>query len=207
MVACVTSNNARGTGSHDRNTEDRHAVGPAPDGAPLGLRLLQVGYGAPFAISAGSGAIVERLLGGKRPRNLAAFHLIAEGSCWVDCAGSGRIALKQGDVIMMPFGELHTLGSGEAPVVPAADLVEAHTREGVVTSLRHGGDGPTTVVVCGFVQSGDVFSNPVFRGLPPMMVERTAEEPVTFAARLHRPPSSWPRSRRCSPAAARCWAA
>ena len=136
-------------------------------------------YGAPFAISAGSGAIVERLLGGKRPRNLAAFHLIAEGSCWVDCAGSGRIELKQGDVIMMPFGEMHTLGSGDAPVVPAADLVEAHTREGVITSLRHGGDGPTTVVVCGFVQSGDVFSNPIFRGLPHMMVERTSEEPVT----------------------------
>src|SRR3954470_5377656 len=48
-------------------------------------------YGAPFAISTGAHAIVEQLLGGKRPRNLAAFHLIAEGGCWIDCPGSGRV--------------------------------------------------------------------------------------------------------------------
>ena len=136
-------------------------------------------YGAPFAISAGSGAIVERLLGGKRPRNLAAFHLIAEGGCWIDCPGSGRIALKQGDIVMLPFGDEHIMGQGEAPAVPATALIAAHSREGVVTAMRHGGAGETTTIVCGFVQSGDVFSNPIFRGLPRIVVERTADEPVT----------------------------
>jgi AraC-like DNA-binding protein len=136
-------------------------------------------YGAPFAISAGSGAIVERVLGGKRPRNLAAFHLIAEGGCWIDCPDSGRIELKQGDIVMLPFGDEHVMGQGEAPIVPATELVAAHSREGVVTAMRHGGAGETTTIVCGFVQSGDVFSSPIFRGLPRIMVERTADEPVT----------------------------
>jgi AraC-like DNA-binding protein len=48
-----------------------------------------------------------------------------------------------------------------------------------MTPLRHGGDGEVTTVVCGFVQSGDLFFNPVFRDLPSLLIERTAQEPVT----------------------------
>jgi AraC-like DNA-binding protein len=81
---------------------------------------------------------------------------------------------------MLPFGDYHELRNGDAAVVPSADLVQAQAKEiGVVTALRHGGGGETTTVVCGFVHSGDLFFNPVFKRLPPLIVERTAGEPVT----------------------------
>jgi len=136
-------------------------------------------FAAPFAITTSGQAIINRLFGGKSPSDLSGFHLVAEGRCWLDCPGSPRIELQQGDIVMFPFGDSHQLGNGEAPVVPVSALVEAQYREGVISTLRHGGDGETTTIVCGFVQSGGLFSNPIFRGLPPVLVERTAEEPVT----------------------------
>ena len=62
----------------------------------------------------------------------------------------------------------------------ARSTLLAQSREGVMTAVtRHGGDGDLTTIVCGFVQSGDLFFNPVFRDLPSLLIERTAQEPVT----------------------------
>ncbi|HEY4163721.1 MAG TPA: AraC family transcriptional regulator [Dongiaceae bacterium] len=135
-------------------------------------------FGAPFAV-ASTGRTIERLLSNARPRHVTAFHLITHGRCWLDRPGHGRIALSQGDIVMLPFGDYHELGNGDAPIVPTTELVEAQAKEGVITSMRHGGDGESTTIVCGFVQSGDLFFNPVFRSLPRLFVEHTAGEPVT----------------------------
>jgi len=136
-------------------------------------------FAAPFAISTGAEAIIARLFGGNRPGDITAFHLVSEGCCWVNTPDSGRIELQRGDVVMFPFGDQHELGNGEAPVMPVSVLVEAQCREGVISALRYGGDGEATTIVCGFVQSGSLFSNPIFQGLPAVLIERTAEEPVT----------------------------
>lgn len=134
--------------------------------------------GAPFVLGSEGCTLVERLLGGLRPRHITVFHLVAEGKCWLDRPGYERVLLEKGDVMMLPFGDYHELGSGEAPVVAASSLA-MQLREGVMMPMRHGGDGERTTLVCGFVQSGDLFFNPVFRDLPSLLVERTAQEPVT----------------------------
>ncbi len=136
-------------------------------------------FGAPFAVGSCGGAGIPGLLGGSRPKHATAFHLVAEGRCWLDVPGRGRVELVQGDVMMLPFGDYHELGNGEAPVVPSKELVAAQSREGVCSAGRHGGAGETTTIVCGFVQSGDLFFNPVFKDLPPLLVEHSAGEPMT----------------------------
>ena len=136
--------------------------------------------GAPFAISAAGRDTVERLLACDRRTQITAFHLIAEGTCAIDRPGQGHDALQAGDIVMLPFGDYHELRNGDAPLVPSADLVAAAGgREGMVTAIPHGGEGARTTIVCGFVQSGDLFFNPIFRGLPPLIVEHTVREPVT----------------------------
>jgi len=138
------------------------------------------GMGAPFAICATGRDSVERLLNCGRTRQITAFHMIAEGRCTIDRPGFPGTELTQGDIVMLPFGDYHELRNGDAPLVSAVDLVEAHAKEeGVVASIRHGGDGERTVIVCGFVHSGDLFFNPVFKTLPPLIVEHTASESVT----------------------------
>jgi AraC-like DNA-binding protein len=145
-----------------------------------GSVFFKADYGAPFTVSSDGRAAVEEMLGGSRPRHISVFHLVAEGQCWLDRPGYERVLLSKGDVMMLPFGGYHELGNGAgAPVVNAASLI-AQLREGVMTAVaRHGGDGDQTTVVCGFVQSGDLFFNPVFRDLPSLLIERTAQEPVT----------------------------
>lgn len=135
-------------------------------------------FGAPFAVvSYGQPPMPP----GKRAtrQHGTIFHLIAEGGCWLEVPGRPRIELGQGDVMLLPFGDQHMFGSGEAEPIPADDLAHAYLKEGVVTTMRHGGPGARTTIVCGYVQSGDLFFNPIFREMPALLVERTEGEPVT----------------------------
>ncbi len=143
-----------------------------------GSVFFKADYGAPFAIGSDGRATVVELLGGQRPRHITVFHLVAEGQCWLDRRGYERVLLSKGDVMMLPFGDYHELGNGEAPVIAASGLA-VQTREGVAMPKHVGGEGERTTIVCGFVQSGDLFFNPVFRDLPSLLIERTAREPVT----------------------------
>ncbi len=134
-------------------------------------------FGAPFAVRSegqphGPGQRVSRQHG-------TIFHLIADGHCWLDVQGSDCVHLQRGDAMLLPFGDPHIFWRGDAEPVPADDLTHAHLKEGVVTTMRHGGGGEVTTIVCGYVQSGDLFLNPIFREMPPLLVERTEGEPVT----------------------------
>ena len=169
-------------------TPDTGPLTPASDLLSDLLRVVRLAgsvffkadYGAPFAVSSDGLTAVEELLGGVRPRHVTVFHLVAEGRCWLDRQGYERVLLSKGDVMMLPFGDYHELGNGGGAAVVSAATLAAQSREGVMApAMRHGGDGDFTTIVCGFVQSGDLFFNPVFRDLPSLLIERTAQEPVT----------------------------
>lgn len=135
-------------------------------------------FGAPFAVVSRGQPPMEPARRLSREHGTI-FHLIAEGGCWLDVPGRARIQLERGDVMLLPFGDSHMFGSGEAEPFPSDDLAHAYLKEGVVTTMRHGGPGAITTIVCGYVQSGDLFFNPIFREMPPLLVERTESEPVT----------------------------
>src|SRR5881409_2387084 len=45
---------------------------------------------------------------------LILFHIVARGSCWVSVASGERHRANQGDVIVLPYGDHHTI-SGDTP--------------------------------------------------------------------------------------------
>ena len=102
---------------------------------------------------------------------IISFHLITEGRCWAmlpDDRG-GALQVDAGDVIVVPRGETHLLGSSTnlspefmAPLL--ANQVEA--RPGEVMTLAYGGDGALTQMVCGFLAAQDVWRNPLLSALP-----------------------------------------
>ena len=57
---------------------------------------------------------------------LILFHIVAQGSCWVATTGGDRHWTHEGDVIVLPYGDQHTMG-GEAPAesVPIVSLLDA----------------------------------------------------------------------------------
>jgi AraC-like DNA-binding protein len=103
---------------------------------------------------------------------LILFHIVARGSCWVAAADGERHWAAEGDVIVLPYGDEHTIG-GEAPaeVVPILALLDAPPWA-TMPHLRHGGGGERTDLVCGYLHSEDPLFDPAMRVFPPAFVVR-----------------------------------
>ena len=105
-------------------------------------------------------------------QRLILFHIVARGSCWVAAADGERHWAAKGDVIVLPYGDQHTIG-GEAPadVVPILALLDAPPWA-TMPHLRHGGGGDRTDLVCGYLHSEDPLFDPAMRVFPPAFVVR-----------------------------------
>ena len=103
--------------------------------------------------------------------NVVSFHLVTEGRCWAMLPGdpASTLQVEAGDVIVVPQGETHVLGSSTdllpeflAPIL--ANHVQA--KPGEVMTLVHGGGGELTRMVCGFLSMQDSSRNPLLSALP-----------------------------------------
>ena len=105
-------------------------------------------------------------------QRLILFHIVARGSCWVAAADGERHWAAEGDVIVLPYGDQHTIG-GAAPadVVPIMALLDPPPWE-TMPHLRHGGGGDRTDLVCGYLHSEDPLFDPAMRVFPPAFVVR-----------------------------------
>lgn len=101
---------------------------------------------------------------------LILFHIVATGSCWVAESGGERHWAHAGDVIVLPYGDRHLLGSdGARESVPIRNLL-APLPWSDLPLLRHGGGGARTELVCGYLYSEDPLFDPAMRALPPAFV-------------------------------------
>ena len=102
---------------------------------------------------------------------VVSFHFVTEGSCWAMLPHDRGSALRvdAGDLIVVPQGETHVLGSSTellpeslAPLL--ANQVE--TTPGEVMTLAYGGGGAGSRMVCGFLAVQDIWRNPLLSALP-----------------------------------------
>lgn len=106
-----------------------------------------------------------------RSDRVVSYHHIAEGSCWARLADDehSAIRLEAGEVLVVPRGDAHLLGSdlGLEPT-PSAPLLAEHleTHAGEVMRIVYGGGGAPTRIVCGFLTCDEVLSNPLLAALP-----------------------------------------
>jgi AraC-like DNA-binding protein len=102
---------------------------------------------------------------------VVSYHLVVDGQCQA-CLGADRsriIHVQRGDLLVVPQGEEHLLGSSlELAPVPAATVLAAHIEAspGEVMRIVHGGEGPLTRIICGFLTCDGVLSNPLLASLP-----------------------------------------
>jgi AraC-like DNA-binding protein len=124
----------------------------------------------PFAFESTPLALADALHPGAE--RVALFHIVAHGSCWVSGASGDRHWARQGDVIVLPYGDRHTIG-GEmaAESVSILSLLDPLPWTDLPL-LRHGGGGGRTDLVCGYLYSEDPLFNPDLRALPPVFVVR-----------------------------------
>jgi AraC-like DNA-binding protein len=166
------------TGATDRaaTTSSTPSLPDPFDSALRRLRLdgaifLRAEYREPWAYQSLSGPDTAALLRPGTDR-VVLFHLVSTGTCWVQVEGQERHWATAGDVIVLPYGDQHTMGGvGESAVVPLTTFLAPPpwTRMPV---LRHGEGGDRTDVVCGYLHSDDVLFDPALRVFPPAFVVR-----------------------------------
>jgi len=77
----------------------------------------------PWCLASPASSVLAPLLAGRR-EHVIIYHLLCEGSAWVQVEGHGRLELSAGDLVTFPHGHGHVLGSGRsvAPIDAAAAL-------------------------------------------------------------------------------------
>jgi AraC-like DNA-binding protein len=106
-----------------------------------------------------------------RSERVVSFHLITEGHCWARLADDSNLAISvaAGELLVVPQGEAHIFGSAlDLPPEQAAPLLASQFEKapGQVMKLQYGGNGPRTLIVCGFLACDDALSNPLLSSLP-----------------------------------------
>src|SRR5262245_49218147 len=106
------------------------------------------------------------------------FDIVAAGECWIQTGDDERIWAREGDVIVLPYGEQHSVGGATAaPVVPILNLLDPPPWQ-TMPVLRHGTGGNRTDIVCGYLHSEHPLFNPALRALPSAFVVRPPEGPA-----------------------------
>ena len=101
---------------------------------------------------------------------LALFHLVTDGACWIELDEGERHHAVRGDVIVLPYGDQHTMGGkSKADVVPIASLLDPvpWTQFPVI---RYGAGGSRTDVICGYFDANGPLFDPSLQALPPVFV-------------------------------------
>jgi hypothetical protein len=74
-----------------------------------GAVLFRADFCAPWDVSSpDSGGIAEMLMPGAG--RLVLFHVITGGECWAEVEGEPRVNLREGDVVVFPYGDAHVMG-------------------------------------------------------------------------------------------------
>ena len=98
--------------------------------------------------------------------NVAKFHLVLEGACWLHPDGGGPMRLAAGDLVILSRGERHTMRDDlGSPVLGLDMLIAGHPLDDQAR-LCCGGDGPLTRLLCGGFSLGGTIPAPLLAMLP-----------------------------------------
>jgi len=107
--------------------------------------------------------------------DLAHFHAIERGRCWLERPQAPPFALCAGDLLVLARGGPYQLADQPGRAGTPLEEVVPGASDGRYTSVRHGGDGPTSVIVCGSFGFDHAGGHPVLPLLPDVLHQRAGE--------------------------------
>jgi AraC-like DNA-binding protein len=93
------------------------------------------------------------------------FHHISEGTAYVR-VGEETTPLTAGDIVMIPHGDPHVMGSGLGGTVIDGAKAMPDLMSGELFLAQFGGGGENTGLVCGYLACDGELIKPVLAGLP-----------------------------------------
>jgi AraC-like DNA-binding protein len=138
-----------------------------------GAVFLDAEFGAPWCIGAPSGVelCTEHM---PHAQHVVIYHLVSEGACEVALDGFAPRTARTGDLVIIPSGEKHSLGSDLSR--PRARLLVRRGPDDV-PQVRHGGDGARTRMVCGYLACDSGLFDTILAALPRVMIVDMREGP------------------------------
>jgi AraC-like DNA-binding protein len=116
-------------------------------------------------------------------RDVGSFHMVVDGGGWLEVDGlEGPIALRPGDLAVLPHGSAHWVKDAPATKAPALTSILAR-HEVIDGELRFGGDhGPPTEIVCGVFALEGGPRTPWMSRLPPVVLSAARRAPDDWRA-------------------------
>ena len=141
-----------------------------------GAVFLDAEFTAPWCIGEPTGVemCVEHL---PQAQHVVIYHLVTRGSCEVALAGEPPRSAQVGDLIIIPGGEVHSLGSDlSRPRADGARLIVKRSPD-EAPHVRHGGGGEMTRIVCGYLACESSLFSTILATLPHLMVVNMGNGP------------------------------
>ena len=141
-----------------------------------GAVFMDAEFTEPWCIGEPSGVdvCIEQL---PNAQHVVIYHLVTEGRCEASVPGAPAVSARGGDLIVIPGGEAHSLGSDLArTAVPGGRLVVQRSPD-EVPQVRYGGGGEVTRMVCGYLACDSSLFDTVLRALPRVMLVNMREGP------------------------------
>jgi AraC-like DNA-binding protein len=119
-----------------------------------------------------------------RAEQVASYHLVTAGSCWVQLADqpTSAMQLNAGELLVVPQGESHVMGSDlRLPSVATGPLLadQLSATPGEVLKICYGGGGESTRLICGFFACNETIGHPLLASLPRIFKVDMRDDPRT----------------------------
>jgi len=110
----------------------------------------------------------------------ANYHIVTDGECWIEADDSQKpILLQEGDMVLFPRGNLHSLVDSPQSEVVSADELINNPHKSSSDELVLGGDGSYSAsLICGHFEYDREFPHPLFETLPSLVYIPAKNTPV-----------------------------
>lgn len=106
---------------------------------------------------------------------LAHFHAVERGGCWLETTTAPPLALASGDLLVLARGGPYQLADQPGREGTPLEEIVHGASDGRYTFVRHGGEGPTSVIVCGSFGFDHAGGHPVLPLLPDVLHQKAGE--------------------------------
>ncbi len=111
--------------------------------------------------------------------NVAKFHLVLSGSCWLNLPGHEPAQLRAGDLVILSRGERHVMSDRPGAPATSLDLIVAGHPLDPNARLTYGGTGALTRLLCGGFVLDDPAPAALIGLLPPVLQMNSRSADIT----------------------------
>lgn len=126
--------------------------------------FLDARFGAPWCIQSQITA-EDCAPYGPMPSQIIAYHYVASGRLFLSLDDEEVITVEEGEVVLMPRNDRHTLGSAPGLKPAVIDHLIQSADGGNPAVLQIGGSGEMTHIICGYMGC-EIPENPLLTALP-----------------------------------------